>query len=108
MGQITNSYQLCECLIVVEIGRGNNKRNKRHHLESDNEDCDYELDDSDNDPDYLPRKPKPKAFRLLRKPRSLTRVTTKRNRERSESERRVVVSIDEPTDFNVAQAYVAL
>jgi len=39
---------------------------KRQHLENDDEDCAYELlDDSDNDADYLPRKPKPKAFRLL-------------------------------------------
>ena len=96
-------------LIVVEISRGDNRCNKRQHLEDEDEDCDYEqLDDSDNDPDYLPQKPKPKAFRLLRKPRSLTRVTAKRNRERSKSERRAVVTIDEPNndrptaDFNVA------
>ena len=165
MGQITDNYQLCECLIVVEISRGENTRERRESLrravvtidkpnnnadDSDNDpdiprkpkpkafrllrkprsltrvtakrnrerseserrevdtidELNSNADDSDNDPDYLPRKPKPKAFRLLRKPRSLTRVTAKRNHERSESERRVVVTIDEPNnnaaDFNVA------
>jgi len=55
------------------------KRNVHVIEQDDNDDDNYEeLDDSDKDPDYLPRKKKAKYSGLFRQSRNLTRSTAKR------------------------------